>query len=192
MVPLALCSLVVWVVILERFWFFYRVRKAMQDFHLQCMNALLRKDKAALKNLIESHSIVPSAQLLLTAISRLGAEDKRLSSHWKEAVERRRQELGAEMKKSLWLLGTIGSAAPFIGLFGTVVGILKTFTDLARSGQGGFAVVASGIAEALIATAAGIIVAVIAVMAYNAFQTWVGKLALRTRLHSEEWMEILE
>ena len=56
-------------------------------------------------------------------------------------------------------------------LFGTVVGILTAFQNMAKTGSGGFAVVASGISESLIATAAGIVVAVISVMAYNAFQT---------------------
>lgn len=192
MIPLGICSLVVWAIIIERLWFFYKIQKSMGAFHLQGMNALLRKDKPALKSLIEKQSIVPSAQLMATALTRLNAEDARISKNWKEAVERKRQELGTELKKSLWILGTIGSAAPFIGLFGTVVGILKTFTDLARSGQGGFAVVAAGIAEALVATAAGIIVAVISVMAYNAFQTWVSRLVLNTRLQTEEWMELIE
>ncbi|MCR4286830.1 MAG: MotA/TolQ/ExbB proton channel family protein, partial [Deltaproteobacteria bacterium] len=71
--------------------------------------------------------------------------------------------------KRLGILGTIGSIAPFIGLFGTVVGIIKAFQDLALSTGAGPAAVADGIAEALVATAAGLFVAVPAVAAYNYF-----------------------
>ena len=66
--------------------------------------------------------------------------------------------------------GTIGSAAPFLGLFGTVVGVLRAFRKIAETGNTGFVVVAAGISEALIATAAGIMVAVIAVVFYNYLQ----------------------
>jgi biopolymer transport protein ExbB/TolQ len=67
----------------------------------------------------------------------------------------------------MWMLGTIASSAPFVGLFGTVWGIMEAFKQIGSSGKAGFAVVAGSISEALIATGAGILVAVIAVMFYN-------------------------
>ncbi len=75
----------------------------------------------------------------------------------------------AEMKKGLGGLATIGSTAPFIGLFGTVFGIINAFTGMAQTGSGGLAAVSAGIAEALITTAAGLAVAIPAVMAFNYF-----------------------
>lgn len=75
----------------------------------------------------------------------------------------------ADMKKGLGALATIGSTAPFIGLFGTVVGIVHAFSGIAESGSGGVGAVSGGIAEALIATALGILVAIPAVMAFNYF-----------------------
>lgn len=99
--------------------------------------------------------------------------------------------MNQELKKNLWMLGTIGSAAPFIGLAGTVVGILQAFGEMARKGAGGFTVVAAGISEALVATAAGIIVAVVAVIAYNAFQTRWSGFVLLIRIQTEEFAEIL-
>jgi biopolymer transport protein ExbB/biopolymer transport protein TolQ len=75
----------------------------------------------------------------------------------------------AEMKKGLGGLATIGSTAPFIGLFGTVVGIIHAFEGIASTGSGGLAAVSGGIAEALVATALGILVAIPAVMAFNYF-----------------------
>ena len=78
------------------------------------------------------------------------------------------QEL-ANLEKGLGVLATLGSISPFIGLFGTVVGIIKSFTALSLTDTSNYAHVMSGIAEALIATAAGLFVAVPAVMFYNYF-----------------------
>lgn len=89
------------------------------------------------------------------------------------SVERQLEMAGAmtsaEMKKGLGALATIGSSAPFIGLFGTVMGILNAFHGIAQSGSGGLASVAGGIAEALVTTAFGLFVAIPALMAFNYF-----------------------
>jgi hypothetical protein len=71
----------------------------------------------------------------------------------------------------LWILGTIGSSAPFIGLFGTVVGIMRAFHAMRLTGTGGFGVVAGGISEALIATALGIAVGIVSLIFYNYLRT---------------------
>lgn len=85
------------------------------------------------------------------------------------ALERATAITSAEMKKGLGGLATIGSTSPFIGLFGTVFGIINAFTGMAQSGSGGLAAVSAGIAEALITTAFGLLVAIPAVMAFNYF-----------------------
>jgi len=85
------------------------------------------------------------------------------------AAERRFEEV-EQLKRPLWILGTVASSAPFIGLFGTVVGIIKAFHSMSVMGSGGFAVVAGGISEALVATALGLGVAIIALIFYNYFQ----------------------
>jgi biopolymer transport protein ExbB len=77
----------------------------------------------------------------------------------------------ARLESGLIVLGTLGNNAPFVGLFGTVLGIIKAFNDLALSGAGGSSVVMAGISSALVATAFGILVAIPAVAANNAFQT---------------------
>jgi biopolymer transport protein ExbB/biopolymer transport protein TolQ len=74
-----------------------------------------------------------------------------------------------QLKKGLGLLATIGSTGPFIGLFGTVVGIINAFRSIAATGSGGMSVVSGGIAEALVSTALGIFVAIPAVVAFNSF-----------------------
>ena len=74
-----------------------------------------------------------------------------------------------EMERNIGVLGTMANIAPLLGLFGTVVGIIRAFADIARTGSGGGAVVAMGVSEALLTTAAGIIVAVIATVFFNVF-----------------------
>jgi len=74
-----------------------------------------------------------------------------------------------QLKRGLGFLATIGSTAPFVGLFGTVVGIINAFRSIAATGSGGMSVVSGGIAEALVSTALGIFVAIPAVVAFNHF-----------------------
>jgi biopolymer transport protein ExbB/biopolymer transport protein TolQ len=85
------------------------------------------------------------------------------------AVRDSMSETLVRMKRGLGFLATIGSIAPFIGLFGTVVGIINAFRGIAATGSGGMAAVSGGIAEALVATALGIFVAIPAVVAFNHF-----------------------
>jgi len=74
------------------------------------------------------------------------------------------------LERNLGVLGTLGNNAPFIGLFGTVLGIIRAFADLAKNQTGGAGPVMTGISEALVATAVGLMVAIPAVIAYNVFQ----------------------
>ena len=193
MYPLLLCSLLTWGVIFERLWSFRKLGHGLRHFHMEALNTLLRgNDPNALANLCHREAGLPTARLVMVALERLASKDKRLRDRWIDAIERRRLLLNQELRQNLWILGTIGAAAPFIGLFGTVVGILRSFQSMAKSGSGGFAVVAAGISESLIATAAGIVVAVVAVMAFNAFQTRWSGLVLMIRVQIEELVEILD
>ncbi|MCA0276747.1 MAG: protein TolQ [Proteobacteria bacterium] len=91
----------------------------------------------------------------------------------------------------LGFLATIGSAAPFIGLFGTVIGIMTSFQAIAGSKSTNLAVVAPGIAEALLATAIGLLAAIPAVIAYNKLSSDAGKLAARMEGFADEFSAIL-
>ncbi|SDR32858.1 protein TolQ [Pseudovibrio sp. Tun.PSC04-5.I4] len=95
------------------------------------------------------------------------------------------------LEKRLLFLATIGSAAPFIGLFGTVWGIMNAFTSIAASKNTSLAVVAPGIAEALFATGLGLIAAIPAVIAYNKLQSDSGKLTARMEGFADEFSAIL-
>jgi biopolymer transport protein ExbB len=96
-----------------------------------------------------------------------------------EIMASAKARLRVDLDRNLGVLGTLGNNAPFIGLFGTVLGIIKAFADLSRNQTGGSAVVMSGISEALVATAVGLIVAIPAVIAFNFFQGKVRKAIAR-------------
>lgn len=88
----------------------------------------------------------------------------------KRALERATVLTSAELKAKLGGLGTIGSTAPFVGLLGTVLGVITAFEGISKAGSGGLGAVSAGIAEALIETALGLFVAIPAVMMFNYFQ----------------------
>ena len=87
----------------------------------------------------------------------------------KRAMQRATAVNLADLKKGLSFLATTGATAPFVGLFGTTFGIINAFSGMAMSGSGGIAAISAGIAEALITTALGLVVAIVAVWAYNYF-----------------------
>ncbi len=107
------------------------------------------------------------------------------------AVDRERQRVALALKGQLWLLATIGAIAPFVGLFGTVWGILRAFDQIGATHQAGIDVVGPGIAEALVTTAAGIVVAIEAMVIYNYFMQRLGRTSLELKLMSEEFVELL-
>lgn len=115
--------------------------------------------------------------------------EKVLSYTMKNGVEPQKREESinvAIMREKLKLesrlayLGTLGNNAPFIGLFGTVLGIIKAFHDLSINQQGGAAAVMAGISEALVATAVGLFVAIPAVVAYNYFMRWIKRIVIES------------
>src|SRR5258708_27953517 len=100
-----------------------------------------------------------SERIFHTLISGAQTMDR---EHLLELDDERRYQDWREFKRYIWVLATAGASAPFIGLFGTVVGILVAFQSMAIMGTGGFSVVAAGISEALISTALGLAVAIVA------------------------------
>jgi biopolymer transport protein ExbB len=108
-----------------------------------------------------------------------------------DLTEEKRYEEVEALKGPLWVLGTVGASAPFIGLFGTVVGIIKAFHNMAVMGSGGFAVVAAGISEALVATGLGLGVAIIAVIFFNYFQTRIDRIEAALTIASNRVLDSL-
>ncbi len=107
------------------------------------------------------------------------------------AVEREMLMTIVLIKRGLGILATVGSTAPFVGLLGTTMGIVNAFTGMAVSGGGGLGAISAGIAEALITTAFGLLVAIPAVWAYNYFQTKVDNITAEMTYSSKEMIDYL-
>lgn len=105
------------------------------------------------------------------------------------ALERQAAREVQVFKRGLGVLATVGSTAPFVGLLGTVMGIVNAFQSMALSGSGGLGTVSAGIAEALITTAFGLLVAIPAVMAFNFLQGWVDARAVDISESSNEFLD---
>jgi biopolymer transport protein ExbB/biopolymer transport protein TolQ len=107
------------------------------------------------------------------------------------AVERNMMIIVSELKRGIAVLATVGATAPFVGLLGTVMGIVNAFTGMAQSGAGGLGAISAGIAEALITTALGILVAIPAVWAFNYFSTKIDNLTVEMTYTSKEMIDYL-
>jgi len=91
--------------------------------------------------------------------------------HTQRFLERYLEEISGDLRRGLGVLASVGSTAPFVGLLGTVLGIISAFQGIATTGSGGLAAVSAGISEALIETALGLVVAIPAVLAFNFLST---------------------
>jgi biopolymer transport protein ExbB len=194
---IAACSVIALAVAVDRaiaLWGFTGKSRRLAD---AVARALYRGDLEDARSQCE-RSRSPAADMFLAALvavassSRAGGRSPAGPDRIAASVERERQQVNLKLRRRLWVLGTVGATAPFVGLFGTVVGIMHAFRQMAQTGQGGFTVVAAGISEALVATAGGIAVAIEAVVIYNFLNVHVQKLALELRLLSEEYLEILQ
>lgn len=186
MYPLLVFSVLVWTIATHKFIYlrsFAQNAKKLNDELSQVLSAnKLQEASSTLKNFPEALSRPHEVLFEEGYTSKEELEDK---------LGRRLTETNSNLKENLWILGTIGSSAPFVGLFGTVLGIMASFKAIGETGKSGFSVVAAGISESLIATAAGIIVAVIAVLFYNYFQTRVNKQAQEFRHQVEDLAEAI-
>lgn len=107
------------------------------------------------------------------------------------ALERQSQREGQTLKRGLGVLATVGSTTPFVGLLGTVFGILNSFQSMAASGSGGLGTVSAGIAEALVTTGVGLGIAIPSVMVYNALQSWVDARGVDMSESSNEFLDVV-
>lgn len=151
-------------IMIERLVFFARMRLDFQQFTKELVSHLINNDVAGAKKLCEQKPALES-QVALRGFEYYAKGPKAMKESMEGFLVGERQVLD----RGLVVLGTLGNNAPFIGLFGTVVGIIMAFNDLSTNPAGGPAVVMSGISEALVATAVGLIVAIPAVIAFNGF-----------------------
>jgi biopolymer transport protein ExbB/TolQ len=188
---LVIFSIISLAVILERVWAFYRFKSA------------LARTSSELRLRIKDGGTASAADWCMgrTGRSWTGALAKVFLAGYLKRDKGRDEVLGAMelsgrheiagLERGLGVLGTIGSIAPFVGLFGTVIGIIRAFSDLAEETGGGPSVVAAGVSEALVATAAGLFVAIPAVIAYNFFVRSVRRQTLELETLAAEFIESL-
>jgi biopolymer transport protein ExbB/biopolymer transport protein TolQ len=162
-------------VMIDRFIAFSAARKQSRMFAPAVAGALREGKLDEAIHIAERHKKSHLAKVVISGLqefqahqdsSEIPGEEIEAS---KRALERAEAIVHAELKRGMGTLATIGSTAPFVGLFGTVVGIINAFHGIAAEKQTGLAAVAGGISEALVTTAFGLLVAVPAVWAYNAF-----------------------
>ncbi|TMA09259.1 MAG: MotA/TolQ/ExbB proton channel family protein [Deltaproteobacteria bacterium] len=166
--PLILLSVVSVAVVLERLWSLRNIGSVTLRIADSILEPIRKGQKDLAIAICRQNSHCPAGRIFLNVISKHGDQGLELAGTFAtEAMFEETQKL----RKHLWILGTVASSAPFIGLLGTVVGIIKSFENMAIVGTGGFTVVAAGISEALVATALGLGVAIIALIFYNYFQT---------------------
>ena len=184
--PLGIGSVLTLWILFERLWRFRGIDRGTRQLTHDTIEKLVRRDLAGARGLCEA-SKAPVAKIFLEAMRwrNIALEDL------ERVIATSRQEAAAGLKRGLWVIGTIGSLAPYVGLFGTVVGIIRAFQDMAEHGAGGFEVVAAGISEALVATAAGLFVAILALLFFNYLQVRVGAIAATYARACERFVQAL-
>jgi len=186
--PLILFSVVSLTIIGERMWALRGILGQTAKLTREVYGELTRGDARTATQAVEARQGTPAGRIYKEVLRQSAAatpEDLDQLS-----TERRFEEM-ERLKGMLWVLGTVASSAPFIGLFGTVVGIVKAFHSMAIMGSGGFAVVAGGISEALVATALGLFVAIIALISYNYFQVRLDRIEAALTIGSTRVIEAL-
>ncbi len=195
-VVMFIMSIVSLVVAGERIALFKKGRDESRAF-AQKMGALLAKgdfDAAATtkmgKDIGYLGRVITAGLAAYNTTAKLSSPDLTFESV-SRALERQAQRESASMKRGLTVLATVSSTAPFVGLLGTVMGIITAFTQMAASGSGGLGTVAGGISEALATTAFGLLVAIPAVMIYNGLQSWVDARAVDISESSNEFLDVV-
>jgi biopolymer transport protein TolQ len=195
MVGLLVCSIWVWAIVIDKFLLYGRTKRAMNRFEQAFWSG------QSLEELYRSLSSRPTHSMAALFVAAM--------REWKRSFEGQAKSFaGLQMRiekvmdvtitreverleRNLLVLATVGSAGPFIGLFGTVWGIMTSFQSIAASKNTSLAVVAPGIAEALFATAIGLIAAIPATIFYNKFISEVNKQAQRLEGFADEFAAIL-
>ena len=187
LLPLALCSVMLLAIIMHKTRVLSNFMQQMNLFLSLVMPACLEKDDKRLLALFEKYAG------RLTKGHYEIFENMTSNNFKNETLEKKNVwELEQSLKKYLWLIGSLATLAPFIGLFGTVVGIIKSFAAISEAGKSGFSVVSAGLSEALIATAAGILLAIFASFFYNYFNHKISFIKRKYINSLEEFIDVLE
>jgi biopolymer transport protein TolQ len=191
---LAIMSVASLVVMAERIIVFRKTRKDSRNFAAKMGAILAKGDLQQAANTNMGKDIGHLGRVIGSGLTayRISPSDKEVAvESVARALERQAQREVQSLKRGLGVLATVGSTAPFVGLLGTTMGIVNAFQLMAVAGSGGLGTISAGIAEALITTAFGLIVAIPAVMAYNFLQGWVDARAVDISESSNEFLDVV-
>ena len=184
------CSIYSWAIIIEKFKLFKKINLSSDEFEQKFWKSRSAESfyKDIPKNVEDPMALVFKASMEAALKTRSKSNlNERLSNMLEINIERQMSKI----EKSYTFLATVGSTAPFIGLFGTVWGIMNSFQSIAISRNTSLAIVAPGIAEALFATALGLLAAIPAVVAYNKFNNDSKKYSEKLENFSKRFLTII-
>jgi len=181
-----------------KWWRFRRSRRATRRFAPEFARFLQEEELDAAIELAEKEKVSHVARVLgqaLAEVKPLLRDRATITSadinSAERAVERQSLILLSELKRGMGILATVGATAPFVGLLGTTMGVVNSFTGMALTGSGGLAAISAGIAEALITTAFGLGVAIPAVWLFNYFTTRIENITVEMTYTSKELIDFL-
>ena len=188
MYVLILCSVLTVAVIIQKVLLFRKIRQADRAGLLERVKAMVASgDIEGAKS--ECKAVAgPYSTVLYAGLSQAGRSDSAVES----AMERSISEEVLKLEEYTGIVGTIGNTAVYIGLFGTVIGIMKAFHDISTMGQSGMNTVIIGVSEALIATATGLLVAIPSVIAFNYFMTRIDRIMKEMEICASELYDYLK
>ena len=189
-IMLIACSIYSWAVILEKYRLFKTINQSTEEFEAKFWNS---KSAETFYNNLPANVQDPMALIFKDAMQNLLKRRSRtdLNNRMITMLETGIEKQISKITKGFTFLATVGSTAPFIGLFGTVWGIMNSFQSIAISRNTSLAIVAPGIAEALFATALGLLAAIPAVVAYNKFNNDSIKYSQKLENFSKRFLTII-
>ena len=184
------CSIYSWAVIIEKFRLFKKISQSTELFETKFWNS---KSAESFYNSLPANIDDPMALVFKDAMQNLLKKRSKtdLNNRMTTLLETGIEKQISKISKGFTFLATVGSTAPFIGLFGTVWGIMNSFQSIAISRNTSLAIVAPGIAEALFATALGLLAAIPAVIAYNKFNNDTLKYSQKLENFSRRFLTII-
>jgi biopolymer transport protein ExbB len=186
MLPIIACSIVALGIVIGRFWSLQR-KKVMPDYLMKQILQLHKESKLNLADLGKLKGSSPLGRILAAGLVNRN-HDKVVM---KEAIEEVGRQVVHELERYLNTLGTIASISPLLGLLGTVIGMIKVFSVIVTAGVGDPGVLAGGISEALITTAAGLSVAIPSLMFHRYFSGLIDKLVIGMEGQALKMVEVI-
>jgi biopolymer transport protein ExbB/TolQ len=184
---LLLCSILSVTILLERIIYYRKRSKTRRVDFMERIGGVLKNGNIKGAMEICKESLAPFSNVVYSGLKLYGHPEKEISN----AVEREIIIETTKLERYISIVGTIGNTAVYIGLFGTVLGIIRAFHDIAIAGAGGMSIVIGGVAEALVCTATGLLVAIPAVIIFNYFTRKVEHFVNDMELCASEFIDLV-